>query len=78
MDLINSESASSLYQNNIIWAVFLLVLLAFVIISTILVYHWQRYGIHKNTVTVVAAVYFFISLILLFSLFQATLSITSL
>lgn len=76
MDLINSEVVTSIPQANIAWILILIIGVVFAIISTVLVYHWQRYGVHKNTVRVVTTTYFVVSFILLYSLVHITIGMS--
>lgn len=76
MDLINSQALANIPQGNIAWIIILLIGIVFVGISAVLVYHWQRYGIHKNTVRLVTFTYFFVSIILFYFLISAALKMS--
>ena len=52
------------------------IFVAFFAISIVLVYHWQKYGIHKTTVQAVMIIYFTISIILLYTITNAALELT--
>ena len=72
MDFINSDYLVVLSQAKIAGILTSAIILLFAIISAVLVYHWSRYGIHKNTVTAVTIIYFTVSFVLIYSLLQAT------
>lgn len=77
MDLLNNDYLMALPQARIAGVLSSIIILVFGIISVVLLYHWMRYGVHKNTVTAVAIIYFTISFVLIYSLLQATLSLGS-
>lgn len=60
------------------WVLFLLVLLFFIIISIMLIFHWTYYGVNENPRVFAKGLYFTIAVILLFlalifiSLYSAT------
>lgn len=77
MDLINVDFVNSVPQANIAWILVLVIGIIFTVISIILMYHWQRYGIHKGTVRLVMITYFTISAILLYSLVQVAINMST-
>ena len=75
MDLINPDYLMALPQAKIAGILTSAIILLFAIISAVLIYHWSRYGVHKNTVTAVTIIYFTVAFILIYSLLQATASL---
>ncbi len=67
----------ALSPTQIIFSLIGLIILGFLIISAILVYHWQKYGLHRHTVLVVMTVYFLVSIILLAVIINTGLTILS-
>ncbi|KKW45904.1 MAG: hypothetical protein A3A43_00405 [Candidatus Liptonbacteria bacterium RIFCSPLOWO2_01_FULL_56_20] len=45
--------------------IFLAVVIAFILMSVILDYHWRRYGTHPKTLVAVRVVYYGVSVVLL-------------
>ena len=48
----------------ILWTVFALFLALYVIVSAVLVYHWNRYGLGSRTIFFAQAVFFVVSIFL--------------
>jgi membrane-associated HD superfamily phosphohydrolase len=64
----------SISTNDVIWGMVVLALLIFVIISAVLLYHWQRYKITSKVPHALITVYFSVSIILLIILSVSALS----
>jgi len=77
LDILHSLSSADMFSGGTLaQSVFYLVLIVFVIYSTLLLYHWVRYGHSYPLVGVAALVYFGVSFLLLAVMTFATAGIT--
>ncbi len=56
-----------------VWLVFLIILLLFAAVSGIFMFHWKSYAFDQQKVRFVRNIYFFVSIILILSMFLSLL-----
>jgi hypothetical protein len=58
-------TASTKVPGEALWAIFAFFALVYIIISSILAYHWKEYGLGSKKIAFAAKLYFTISLLML-------------
>ena len=65
----------ALNSQTILWAFFGVVVLIYIVVSLVLVYHWRRYSLRNRRIAFAETVYFFVSIsVLVVALFALILS----
>ena len=58
----------------VLWGVLGLFLVAFVIVSAMLIYHWRRYGMRNHSIILAEIIYLSVSGLLIFGAISALIS----
>lgn len=58
-------SSSFVVNSDFLWLILSLVFLVFLVLSLILVFHWNKFGSHALAIGTAEAVYFFVSAFLI-------------
>ena len=55
--------ADVFFQKDLLWGLFGVFFIVFVILSVVLIYHWQRYGMSNKKIILAQSVYLIVSLV---------------